>query len=283
MTVFETMNHMDADASPANDADTDPAGAHHAGVQSVDRAITVLEIIARNGDAGVSEIAEEMGVHKSTASRLLSALDARGMVQQNHERGKYQLGFNILRLASAIPARLSLVREAREDLEALAEKFAETANLAVLRSNFAVNVDQAIGPNTLGTQDWIGGLTPLHATSSGKVMLAALPPATRDRVLRESGQARYTPQTITDRDELEQQMPVIAEAGYAATYEELERGLNAVAVPIRNHSGTVIGAISLSGPAFRFEPEKIPGLLDALKQAGYSISVKMGYTAASGA
>jgi DNA-binding IclR family transcriptional regulator len=114
-------------------------------------------------------------------------------------------------------------------------------------------------------------------------MLAALPPGTRDRILRESGQARYTPQTITDRDELERQMPVIAEAGYAATYEELERGLNAVAVPIRNHSGTVIGAISLSGPAFRFEPEKIPGLLDALKQAGYSISVKMGYTAAGGA
>ncbi|MEZ2389382.1 IclR family transcriptional regulator [bacterium RCC_150] len=287
MTTFETMGHMDPDTPLSNEVDPaetdvadDSGETQQPSIQSVDRAITVLEILARNGDAGVSEIAEEMGVHKSTASRLLSVLDARGMVQQNHERGKYQLGFNILRLASAIPARLSLVRESREDLEALAEKFAETTNLAVMRSNFAVNVDQAIGPNTLGTQDWIGGLTPLHATSSGKVMLAALPRATRDRVLREAGQEKLTPRTITDRDELEEQMAAISELGYAVTHEELERGLNAVAVPIRNHSGTVIGAISISGPAFRFDPEKIPGLLDALKQAGHSISHKMGYIVA---
>ncbi|XAS68293.1 IclR family transcriptional regulator [Micrococcaceae bacterium Sec5.7] len=267
---------MDADDSSLNELD--PAGPHQGGVQSVDRAITVLEILARNGDAGVSEIAEEMGVHKSTASRLLSALDARGMVQQNSERGKYQLGFTILRLASAIPARLSLVREARADLESLAEEFSETANLAVLRSNFAVNVDQAIGPSTLGTQDWIGGLTPLHATSSGKVLLAALSVGERNRVLAEAGQAALTLRTITSRNELEKQLLVVAEAGYATVYEELEPGLNAIAVPVWNYSGAVVGSVSLSGPAFRFDPEKIPGLIASLKKAGQSISARMGYT-----
>lgn len=266
---------MVADNSPH----LDPDAAQHGGVQSVDRAITVLEILARTGDAGVSEIAEEMGVHKSTASRLLSALDARGMVQQNSERGKYQLGFNILRLASAIPARLSLVREARAELEALVGKFAETVNLAVLRSNYAVNVDQAVGPSTLGTQDWIGGLTPLHATSSGKVMLAALSVEARNRILAETGQAAFTPRTITSREVLEKQLLSIAEAGYATVYEELEPGLNAVAVPVHNHRGVVIGSVSISGPAFRFDPEQVPGLLDDLKQAGRSISAKMGHTA----
>ncbi|MET3919266.1 IclR family transcriptional regulator [Arthrobacter sp. UYEF20] len=253
------------------------SGAQHGGVQSVDRAITVLEILARTGDAGVSEIAEEMGVHKSTASRLLSALDARGMVQQNSDRGKYQLGFNILRLASAIPARLSVVKEARPELEDLVEKFGETVNLAVLRSHYAVNVDQAMGPSTLATQDWIGGLTPLHATSSGKVLLAALAAEARNRVLAEAGLEPYTQRTITSRDELEKQLAGIADAGYATVYEELEPGLNAVAVPVRNHRGAVVGSVSISGPAFRFDPERIPGLIDELKQAGHSISAKMGY------
>lgn len=247
------------------------SGAQHGGVQSVDRAITVLEILARTGDAGVSEIAEEMGVHKSTASRLLSALDARGMVQQN------QLGFNILRLASAIPARLSVVKEARPELEDLVEKFGETVNLAVLRSHYAVNVDQAMGPATLATQDWIGGLTPLHATSSGKVLLAALAAGARNRVLAEAGLEPYTQRTITSRDELEKQLAGIADAGYATVYEELEPGLNAVAVPVRNHRGAVVGSVSISGPAFRFDPERIPGLIEELKHAGHSISAKMEY------
>ena len=144
------------------------------GVQSVDRALQILDILARRGDAGVSEIAEEMGVHKSTVSRLVGSLVGRELVRQNSERGKYQLGFGILRLASSIPGRLSVVHEAREILESLAAQYKETVNLAVLRSNYDVNVDQAMGPSTLATHDWVGSLTPLHATSSGKVLLAAL-------------------------------------------------------------------------------------------------------------
>ena len=104
------------------------AEAGHGGVQSVDRALAVLEILARDGHAGVSDIAEEMGIHKSTVSRLLGSLVSREMVHQNSERGKYQLGFGILRLASSIPGRLSLVREARPVLEALADQFKETVN-----------------------------------------------------------------------------------------------------------------------------------------------------------
>jgi len=115
------------------------------GVQSVDRAISVLEILARSGGAGVSEVAADIGVHKSTAFRLLGALEARGLVEQNQDRGKYQLGFGVLRLASAIPGRLDLVRQGRPILDELAAGFDETVNLAVLRSHYAVNVDQAHG------------------------------------------------------------------------------------------------------------------------------------------
>jgi DNA-binding IclR family transcriptional regulator len=269
---------MTSHSSPSADAEFE--GAQHGGVQSVDRAVAVLEILAREGDAGVSEIADRVGIHKSTASRLLGALMARDLVQQNNERGKYQLGFGILRLAASIPGRLSLVHEARPVLEALAAEFKETVNLAVLRSHFAVNVDQAMGPSTLATQDWIGSLTPLHATSSGKVLLAALDTEERDRLLKETGLPARTSQTITSRRKLEEQLLQVAHDGVAITQEELEIGLNAVAVPVFNHSGTVAGAVSISGPAFRFNAETQPGLVDALKQAGLEISRKMGYSAA---
>lgn len=262
-----------------SDTDFDTESAQHGGVQSVDRAMAVLEILARDGHAGVSEIADEMGIHKSTASRLLGSLVAREMVQQNTERGKYQLGFGILRLASSIPGRLSLVREARSVMEGLAEEFKETVNLAVLRSNFAVNVDQAMGPSTLATYDWVGSLTPLHATSSGKILLAALTADERDRILRETGLPARTPRTLTNRKLLETQLHDVVAKGYAVAREEFEIGLNSIAVGVRNHLGVVIGAISISGPAFRFDPENKPGLVESLAQAGLLISAKMGYTA----
>jgi DNA-binding IclR family transcriptional regulator len=260
------------------ESDAEAEGGQHGGVQSVERALTVLEILAREGHAGVSEIAEEMGIHKSTVSRLMGSLVSRDMVHQNSERGKYQLGFGILRLASSIPGRLSLVHEARPVLESLALDFKETVNLAVLRSNYAVNVDQAMGPSTLATYDWVGSLTPLHATSSGKILLAALSADERDRILKETGLPARTSRTVTNRKELDKQLLDAAGKGYAVVREEFEIGLNAVAVPVFNHQGAVAGAISISGPAFRFDPEKIPGLVESLKEAGLKVSANMGYT-----
>lgn len=260
--------------NPEIDKDADAQGG---GVQSVDRALQILEILARQGDAGVSEIAEEMGVHKSTVSRLVGSLVGRDLVRQNNERGKYQLGFGILRLATSIPGRLSVVHEAREVLESLAAKYKETVNLAVLRSNYAVNVDQAMGPSTLATYDWVGSLTPLHATSSGKVLLAALTVDERDQLLKRVGLPARTPRTITNRTELENQLLDVSRQGYAVVHEEFEIGLTAVAVPIYNHLGNVIAAVSISGPAFRFTPEEDPGLIEGLRAAGLSISAKMGY------
>ncbi|WP_347109356.1 IclR family transcriptional regulator [Paenarthrobacter sp. S56] len=266
---------MAASSTPDIDKDPDAQGG---GVQSVDRALQILEILARDGDAGVSEIAAEMGVHKSTVSRLVGSLVNRELVRQDSDRGKYQLGFGILRLASSIPGRLSVVHEAREVLESLAARYKETVNLAVLRSNYAVNVDQAMGPSTLATYDWVGSLTPLHATSSGKVLLAALTADERSQVFKSVGLPARTPRTVTKRGELEKQLLDVARKGYAVVRDEFEIGLTAVAVPVFNHQGSVVAAISISGPAFRFEPEDQPGLIEGLREAGLAISARMGYT-----
>jgi DNA-binding IclR family transcriptional regulator len=247
------------------------------GVQSVDRAITVLEILARRGGAGVSEVAADIGVHKSTAFRLLSALEERGLVEQATDRGKYQLGFGILRLASAIPGRLDLVRQARPVLDELAADFGETVNLAVIRSHYAVNLDQARASAAVAAQNWVGQLTPLHATSSGKVLLAYLAEDVRKQLLDVAGLPRYTERTITTRKALDAALDAALANGFATTYEEYEDGLNALAAPVRDHTGAVVGAVSVSGPAYRLDTARIAEITDDLRSGTSRISDRMGY------
>jgi DNA-binding IclR family transcriptional regulator len=246
------------------------------GVQSVDRAVNVLEILAREGHAGVSEVAAEIGVHKSTAFRLLAALEERDLVEQNTERGKYQLGFGVLRLASAIPARLDLVRQAQPVLDDLAQRLDETINLAVVREHYSVHVQQALGSAAVASQNWVGQLTPLHATSSGKILLAHMSEGRLDEVL-DAGLKSYTEHTITSRDALLEQLARAREEGFATAFEELETGLNAAAVPVRDHTGAVVGAVSASGPAYRFDKARIESVADDLKASGDRISQRMGW------
>ena len=244
------------------------------GVQAVERVVHALEILAREGSAAVGDVAERMGVHKSTASRILGALENHGFVQQSTRRGKYQLGVGLLRVASSIPRRLSLVHTARPVLEDLAQRYGETVNLAVRRDVYAVNVDQAMGSANLATYDWIGNLTPLYATSSGKVFLAYLHSTERDELFQRVELKALTPHTL-DRERLERELPGIVERGYALTHGELEDGLNAIAAPIFGHTGELIGAISLSGPAFRFEPAS-DDVVKAVVMAGEEITELMG-------
>ena len=216
--------------------------------QSVDRAVSVLEILAHRGEAGVSEVAAGIGVHKSTAFRLLGALEDRELVEQTQERGKDRLGFGILRLANATTGRLDVTQQARPVCERLAAHLGETVNVAVRRSHFVVNLEQARGPSAVGTHNWVGELTPLHATSSGKVLLAYMTPEHRREVLHTSGFTRLTRRTITSPGELNAQFEKAIRDGYACSVEELEDGLNAIAAPIRDHTGEVLAALSVSGP-----------------------------------
>ena len=247
------------------------------GVQSVDRAVSVLEILAHRGEAGVSEVAADIGVHKSTAFRLLAALEERELVEQTQERGKYRLGFGILRLASAVPGRLDVTQQARPVCEQLAAQLGETVNIAVRRLHFVVNLDQARGPSAVGAHNWVGELTPLHATSSGKILLAFMTPEERHDVLASSGFARLTPHTITSQRELEAHVDAAARDGYASSIEELEEGLNAVAAPVRDHTGGVIAALSVSGPVYRFTEKRLREVVPDVVAAAAAISHRMGH------
>lgn len=247
------------------------------GVQSVDRAVSVLEILAQRGEAGVSEVAAEIDVHKSTAFRLLGALEARGLVEQAAERGKYRLGFGIVRLAGAVTGRLDITQQGRPVCERLSEEIGETVNIAVLQEHYAVNLYQVRGPGAVGTHNWVGQLTPVHATSSGKILLAHLPTRERADVLAASRLRKLTPHTLTARTKLEKNLAEARERGYAVTLEEFEIGLHAVAAPIRSHQGETLAALSASGPAYRFTEERIHELAPLLVRGAEEISHRMGY------
>jgi IclR family acetate operon transcriptional repressor len=245
-------------------------------VQSVDRAVSVLVILARMGEAGVTEIADELGVHKSTAFRLLATLESRGLAEQNAARGKYRLGFGVVNLASAVTASLDLNRVSRSVCQALARDVGETVNLATHDGDSVINLDQVMGSSAVTTVNWVGKRNPLHATSSGKVFLAHMPAEDLDGHLAQP-LARFTPSTITDPDDLRAQLGTIRANGYAFTVEELEIGLNAVAAPIRPFEGIVVAALSASGPAYRLTRDSMIGVARQTVLAAATISERLGY------
>jgi DNA-binding IclR family transcriptional regulator len=246
------------------------------GSQAVDRALQVLELLASWGSGGVSEVAAEIGVHKSTAFRLLGALEGRDLVEQSTERGKYRLGFGLVRLARRVNVSSDLASQGRVLVERLSYTLGESINVAVLREHFAVNVIQSHGQASVVSQNWLGQLTPLHATSSGKILLAYLEPHQR-RILLTRGLERYTADTITDPAALETELVEVVANAHATTYGELEAGLNAVAVPVRGDDGSVVAALSSSGPAYRLTPERMSEILDEIKTAAVELSRRMGY------
>ncbi len=244
-------------------------------VQSVDRAVTILEILARDGEAGVTEVARELDVHKSTASRLLAALDRRELVTQDTARGKFRLGLGIVRLAGAASARLDVVQEGRPVCQALAHQVGETVNLAILSGRDALYLYQAAGPAALSPHNWAGQRVPLHATSDGKILLAYLPEAELSECLTPP-LARFTGRTITDPARFPGLLAEVRRRGFAAAADELEAGLTAIAAPVRNAEGNVIASISASGPSFRIPAERVPAVAEAVRRAAAEISRRLG-------
>lgn len=256
-----------------------PNGEDAGPVQSVDRAVAILEILARDGEAGVTEVARELGVHKSTASRLLAALDRRELVAQDAARGRYRLGVGLVRLAGAAGRGLDLVQESRPVCRALAQEVGETVNLAILSGRDALYLDQVAGPAALSPHNWAGQRIPLHATSDGKVLLAYLPETDLAECLTPP-LARFTGRTITDLARFPALLVAIRRQGYATAVEELEAGLTAVAAPVRNAEGVVVASISASGPSFRIPADRIPVLAGPVRRAAAEVSRRLGWTAA---
>ena len=241
-----------------------PAGA----VQSLDRALDLLEELARaEGPRGVGELSELTGLAQGTVHRLLQGLHVRGYVRRDAAR-KYSLGTASLLLADA--AHRSLVRTARPYLAELVRLSGETANLAVLEGDDVVYVGQVPSPHTLRMFAEVGRHVPPHSTAVGKVLLADQPVDRTTALLRRTGLPPRTPTTITDLAAFLTELAQVRERGWAVDEQEQETGVRCVAVPV-GPPGSVVAALSVSGPADRFAGEAADGLIATMQRIGQEL------------
>ncbi|GAB2450530.1 IclR family transcriptional regulator [Nocardioides hungaricus] len=245
-------------------------------VQSVHRAISILQVIARRGTAGVTEISQELAIHKSTTSRLIGTLEARGLVEQTSHRGSYRLSYGIVQLAEGIARKHDLTVTSRMVCTALADAVGDTVNVAVHEGRSVVTIDQVIGSSQVTSVNWVGRHQSLHATSAGKVFLAHLPPAELQTYLDDEME-RLTEFTVVDPAELEKELALVRQRGYAQTVDEQEIGLAAVAAPVRALDGRVIATLIVSGPTFRITDATIPEIARQVMTSAAEISERNGY------
>lgn len=250
--------------------------ANVSGIQSVQRAIAILRAFTmERPELRVNELSRMLGLHKSTVSRLLSTLEQGGLVEQDLETGKFRLGVGLICLAGLVVTHKDVRIAAGPYLRQLARTSRETINLAIMDNGQVVNIEQVASPHIVKDIGWVGRRSQLHCTSTGKVLLAHLPKEEIERHLAKELPS-FTARTIVDPTLLREELGRIREQGYAVEQEELEEGLNAIAAPIYDHGGTVIAAVSVSGPSYRVSPPRFSALAEAVKQAAKQTSSELG-------
>ncbi len=257
----------------------DRTGENRNTIRSVENALKALDYLESCWDeAGVTEVGQALGVHKSTASRLLATMESRGYVARNGVTGKYSLGMRIVELAKTKLDQLDLRTQARPFLEELVQKTEETAHLAIMDQRTIVYIDKVDTPHTLIMRSRIGYRVCAHCTALGKAILAALPDARANVILKEEGLPRFTPNTITDPLAFKEHLNRVRIQGFAIDDEEHEEGMRCAAAVIRDHTGGVAGAISVSGPTVRVSRQRVEEIGVLVRDVCGRLSRSLGYS-----
>ncbi|MGH9245932.1 MAG: IclR family transcriptional regulator [Acidimicrobiales bacterium] len=229
-------------------------------IRSVVRALDVLITVSELGAADLSTVARTVGLHPTTTLRMLDSLRSRDLVRQR--RGLYEVGARAFEIGSAFLGRVSLAQEAQALVEELAERVNETASFGILDGGEVLYLAIAHGQWELGIQSLPGGRHPAHCTALGKAMLAHLPWEDVERILHEHPPVRRTPATLVGPAAIRRALAEVVRMGYAVDAEERLPGVVCLAAPIRDCTGAVVAAISISGPQLRLGPDRIPSLAD---------------------
>lgn len=249
----------------------------YSGTQAVQRAVALLKLFSDGKpEWGLTELARASGLNKTTVYRLLTALASEGLVARTHPHEAYRLGPEAIALGARALRSNDLRTVSRDALLELARQSDETATLEVLVESDVLIVDEVHSRKWLHASPSVGTRWPAHATSTGKVLLAHLSDAERRSRLRLplSQPAR---RTITTLSVLRDELARVRAQGYATAVGELEDGYSALGVPVRDHEGVVIAAVSLGGPSARLPLERLKAMLPAVLQATHDISTKLGY------
>ncbi len=246
--------------------------------QVLDRTFQIFDILA-DGSAGhgVTELAEKLNLHKSTAHRLIMVLESSRYVERDASTGKYRLGSRILELGLSALSKLDVYEIARPFLRELVNETGETAHIGVLRDGEVVSIVNVESTQAIRTPSTVGTRHPAHSSSLGKVILAFSEPGEVDKFLIGRTLEAFTRNTITSPAYFIHEIETIRRNGYAIDDEEREEGLRCIGAPVRSSSGEVIASVSVSGPIFRMTRDRIEPFAKAVVVTAEKISASLGY------
>ncbi|WP_328611017.1 IclR family transcriptional regulator [Amycolatopsis sp. NBC_00345] len=244
--------------------------------QSLDRALTLLAGLAR-GAKTLDQLAEEVGVHKTTVLRLLRTLESHHFVRREGTR-YYRLGSALFDLASQALEDRDVRRSSAEALAALNERTGHTVHLATYEDGEVVYIDKYEGRHSVRMYSRIGKRAPLHCTAVGKVLVSAMPRERREALARAIDYVVLTPNTISSPEAYLAELDKVAERGYAVDNAEHEDFIHCVAAPIRGGGGEVLAAASMSVPKVLLDYEGLLALVPELLTATKEASVHSGWT-----
>ena len=246
--------------------------------QVLDRTFQIFDILADGSHGhGVTELAEKLNLHKSTAHRLIMVLESSRYVERDNDTGKYRLGSRILELGLSALAKLDVYEIARPFLRALVAETGETAHIGVLRDGEVVSIVNVESTQAIRTPSTVGTRHPAHCSSLGKVILAFSEPGEIDKFLAGRTLESFTRNTITSPALFVHQIETVRRNGYAIDDEEREEGLRCIGAPVRSNSGEVIASVSVAGPVFRITRDRIDPVARAVVLVADQISVALGY------
>ena len=247
-------------------------------VQSVDRTLTILEVLSDCNDGlGITEISSLVNLHKSTVHRLLSTLIYKGYVVQDEESSKYKITFKLFELGSKKVHKLDLLEISRPYTKMLMESVNEVVHLIIREETDIVYIDKVEANNTISMASRIGKRNPMYCTATGKAILAYLPEEEIREVWNKSKIVKLTKKTNTDFILFKKELQEVKKNGYAIDDEENEIGVKCVGAPIFDMNGDVVAAISVTGPVTRITDDKIDFISNEVMQCTNLISKEMGY------
>jgi DNA-binding IclR family transcriptional regulator len=247
-------------------------------INSILRACGILKSLS--GDRGAFKLIELAGLlrlDRSTAYRILLSLEKCGMVERNEKTGEYSLGLGAFEIGSAYLRRIDLVEVAKPIMAELAQGVQETVHLAVLSETEILYLDKVDSPRSLGVISKLGQRGPVYCTALGKVLLANLPPQDRSRILDQIRFQALTPRTLTSKKKLVRELGLVRKQGYALDCREIEEDVECIAAPIRDHLGSVVAALSVSGPRKKIGAPIQDQVVSQVRNAAARISNRMGY------
>lgn len=251
-------------------------------VQSLIKALDILELLDKKGEMGISEISESLGQEKSTVHRLISTLKFKGYVIQNPSNQKYSNSFKLFEMGNNVVEELGLRRQAQPFMEELAEKSHEAVNLAILDGRYMLYIDKIESSETIKVDLNIGKRLPSYCTGLGKAMLAYIPEERLEELFKGEKFTKFTKNTVSSLAELKEQLKRIRERGYSIDNEEYVAGLVCVAAPVMSFRGEVVAALSIAVPKYRLDEGKkdLNYIVELVKDAAAKFSLQLGYRGA---